>query len=416
MFDGKYRLMFVFQAILMVAVISIACHAQSLNPELSDSGGETLVPRRYVLPDDTGVLNVKEPRFGASGDGVTDDTDAIVAAIRFALDRQSRYATPPFVYFPEGTYLISDSLESKVSQDGWSGGWRAGLILLGESRENTVIKLRDRADDFGEPKRPRAVIVTGSENDANTKPGDKPVSGGGNRAFRQSVLNLTIDIGVGNPGAVGIDYVANNRGAIEAVTIRSSDPQRIGHTGLKLTRNWPGPCLVKDVEIVGFDRGIQSAHYQYSVTFEHITLLQQRKAGVINDNNVLVFRNLTSENVVPVIQSTKPHGHVTVVEGTFTGGREDVPAVESAGRLYLRDIDIIGYGKAVQCRSPTNARDLPLKNRQGYITIYTTDQIAMGGAKPEPMRLSIKETPLFWTTDRKKWGSPHRFLEDPSNT
>lgn len=52
--------------------------------------------------------------YGAKGDGVTDDTDAINAAIfdgdRCAYPCDSRTTAPAIVYFPPGTYLISTPL------------------------------------------------------------------------------------------------------------------------------------------------------------------------------------------------------------------------------------------------------------------------------------------------------------------
>jgi hypothetical protein len=56
--------------------------------------------------------NVKD--FGAVGDGTTDDTEAIQAAIttgnRCGQDCGSSTTTPAVVYFPSGTYLVSKPL------------------------------------------------------------------------------------------------------------------------------------------------------------------------------------------------------------------------------------------------------------------------------------------------------------------
>ncbi|MDA1137796.1 MAG: glycoside hydrolase family 55 protein, partial [Planctomycetota bacterium] len=366
----------------------------------------------YRFPTNAGIVNVKD--HGAKGDGTTDDTAALRMAIKHAIEKSNRYASPKFIYLPKGIYLVSGPLESRVAPDGWSGGWRAGMLLVGESREHSIIRLKDNSEGYGDAEKPKWVIATGSESDKRTKAGDKPLSGGGNRAFRHSVINLTVDVGKGNPGAIGIDYVASNRGTIESVNIRSSDPQGIGHTGLALTRNWPGPCLIKDVLIEGFDRGIEASHYQYSVTFENVTLRNQRQVGVLNKQNVLAFRNLTSENAVPVVQSTSEHGSIIIVEGKFTGGDAAATAIESQAELYLRDIEIEGYGKAVSARQKKKpTKELPTKDGKATIEFFTTEGIGMGVEKVEPMRLPIKDTPTFWTNDHSKWVCPQDYLESP---
>lgn len=367
----------------------------------------------HPLSPDTGVINVKD--HGAVGDGKADDTEALRVAVKTALDRQGRYSTPPFVYLPAGTYRVTGPIAGKISEHGWSGGWRAGLILWGEDRERTVIKLDDNLSAYSDPQKPQYVLATGSESDKRTKPGDKPLSGGGNRAFRHSILNLTIDVGKGNPGAVGIDYVANNRGAIENVTIRSSDPERIGHTGLKLTRNWPGPCLYKDLTIEGFDRGIEVSHNEYGNVFENITLRGQRVVGLANHQNMLAMRKFVSENTVPAIHAKHSNGLIVVVEGSFTGGSKDHTAVMGVGELYLRDLTVEGYGMAVDVEKRKGAKDVPMAEGATTIDLYTTESFAMGYENASPLRLPIKDTPLFWSDNKADWVSPQLKMEDPEN-
>lgn len=370
----------------------------------------------HSLPPDVGVINVREAPFLAKGDGVADDTEPLRAAVRFALDREGRYSTPPFIYLPAGTYRVSGPIAGQVATHGWSGGWRAGLILWGEGPEQTIIKLADNLPEYGDTAKPQFVFATGSESDTTTKAGDAPLNGGGNRAFRHGFYHLTVDVGVENPGAVGIDYVANNRGAIEDVVIRSSDPQFVGHTGLKLTRNWPGPCLYKDLTVIGFDRGIDVAHYEYGNTFENITLRHQRVAGVVNKQNSLAIRNLVSENRVPAILAQDANGLTVVVGGTFTGGAPENAAVVGGGELYLRDIAVEGYGKAVDAGKRKGTEDVPVVGGKARIDLYTTESFAMGVPKAEPLRLPIAETPQFWTNDRTQWVKPQQFLADPAKS
>ena len=69
----------------------------------------------------TGELNVKD--FGATGDGTTVDTAAILAAIQAARTLLAN------VYFPAGTYLHAPLVQY------------AGMEFVGESRASTVLKL-----------------------------------------------------------------------------------------------------------------------------------------------------------------------------------------------------------------------------------------------------------------------------------
>lgn len=82
--------------------------------DISVSGGSSL------------YLNVKD--LGAIGDGVTDDTYAIQNAINNANGKT--------VFFPKGTYLVSNTLNLKSNTN-----------LLGESRNSSILKLSTETDD-----------------------------------------------------------------------------------------------------------------------------------------------------------------------------------------------------------------------------------------------------------------------------
>ncbi len=357
----------------------------------------------FRLPEDSGVVDVKRD-FGAAGDGVTDDTEAIRKAIAFAFDKTGRYASPAFVYFPAGTYLVTGPLESKVEEHGWSGGWRAGMLLVGESQSKSIIKLADNAEGYSDPENPRWVVASGSESDKRTKAGDKPLDGGGNRAFRHSVINLTIDTGKGNPSAIALDYVANNRGTVRDVTLRSGDGA--GYCGLRLERHWPGPALIKNVTIEGFDTGIRVHHYQYSMTFEHITLRNQNNLGIRNTNNVLAIRGLRSENSVPVL-TTQGHSLVVLLDSELTGGAADATAISGDGQLYLRNVAVAGYGKAVDDKRAKQV--IPVEGGRTVIDLHTTSAYGVGGAAVEPLNLPVAESPEFWSNDPDDWVSVRSF-------
>lgn len=80
-----------------------------------------------TVKGDLDDLSVNVKRFGAEGDGVNDDTAEIALAIAFAV------LTGRKVYFPAGTYLISDTLTVNT------GVYTTGIILYGEGR-NSIIR------------------------------------------------------------------------------------------------------------------------------------------------------------------------------------------------------------------------------------------------------------------------------------
>ncbi len=87
------------------------------------------------------VLNVKD--FGAKGDGSTDDTAAIQAAIDYAVAAGRRS-----VYFPAGTYIVTSPLHAQVETGTTTVGgstksryaYGMGLTLRGEQVGKTVLR------------------------------------------------------------------------------------------------------------------------------------------------------------------------------------------------------------------------------------------------------------------------------------
>ena len=92
------------------------------------------------------VLNVKD--FGAKGDGSTDDTAAIQAAIDYAVAAGRRS-----VYFPAGTYSVTSPLHAQVETGTTTVGgstksrytYGMGLTLRGEQVGKTVLRKTGQA-------------------------------------------------------------------------------------------------------------------------------------------------------------------------------------------------------------------------------------------------------------------------------
>ncbi len=346
---------------------------------------------QYKIPDDANVVNVK--KYGAKGDGKTDDTRAIRSAIKYALDRRVRFVAPKMVYFPKGTYLISNTLSGRAGDNNSNDGWRTGLIMVGEDRTQTVIKLKDNANGFRNASKPKPLIKTGSENHKG--------NGQGNEAFRHSIISMTLDMGQGNKGAVGVSYVANNRGSIENVDFKGVNG---GYCGIRMVRQWPGPCLFRHVRIFGFDYGIEVGQFQYGITMEHITLKGQRKAGIYNQKNVLAIRKLKSENKVPAITGMNKLSSVTLIDSELKGGNAQDTAIISEGNLIVRNTFIQGYGTAI-----AGARyGGTVQGERGGVRVeeyHSREPITQFRSTRRTLNLPIEETPTYHTSDFSKWAN-----------
>lgn len=349
----------------------------------------------FVPPTGSGVVNVKD--FGAKGDGKTDDTVAIGKAITANIDK-SRYRASAMIYFPNGTYLVSGPIESRLLAPGydqgkvWSAGWRSMLVMIGESRAGTVIKLADKAVDYADPAKPQWIIATGSESDGN-----KNFKGEGNRAFRHGILNMTIDAGTGNPGAIGVDFLANNRGAIDGVTIRAGAGS--GHTAIAMTRAWPGPAMIHDVKIEGYAQGMALSHYQHGMTFENIEMSGQREVGIANTGNVLAMRRIRFTGPAPFYIAKGGHSLLSLLDSTIEGGDPATAAITSAGMVNLRRVKVSGYGQALDDTTKAN-RDLPAGTIASHDQGFTLDA---GGKPATALDLPIEEIPAIRPPANAPW-------------
>jgi hypothetical protein len=336
-----------------------------------ERGATSLTYQEKLFPAGGKVVDVRS--FGAVGDGEHDDTDALQRAITQTLRGGSTV-----LYLPNGTYLVSRPLEWKDK----NGNWNNYLTLQGQDRERTTIRLVDAAPGFGASDTPKAVLHTASQN-----PSD-PDTGAGNSGFSNHIRDLTIDTGVGNPKAIGIDYIANNYCSIRDVTVRSSDPARVGVAGVSLTRYAAGPCLFKNLEVQGFDVGVRTDKLDYGSTWEHLVLREQRVAGIHNTKNLLAIRGLRSHNRVPAILNEVEHGLVTLIDSTLDGGAATAVAIENTdGEVFLRNVKATGYKAAIR----NKGTDVPGLT----VTEYTSSApIRLSApATQRSLALPIEETP-----------------------
>jgi len=372
----------------------------------------------YRFPEDANIIDVKRD-FGARGDGKTDDTAAIQKAIVTAL--LGDYRNPRLIYLPNGTYLISDTLKARITdapdgKGGWSDGWRSGLFLVGQDREKTILKLKDQTPAFTDKTKPKAMLITGSTNHDNNR---FRTGGWGNEGFQNTLMNFTVDTGKGNPGAIGIDYLASNRGTLEDITVRSGDPAKVWFCGLDLRRDWPGPALVKNVAVDGFDYGLMQAGMDCSMTYEHLTLSNQQVCVIRGlGEPFMSLRGIVSRNAVPVMQIEGLNAVVNVLDSSFTwtGKGTPPPAITSECHLILKHIQVDGYPVVVAGPKKTVAAapavDLSAKAGKGEVAFFSSRAPFRLTPGPEAVPdLSVKETPTWHTSDLSKWANAAKFAK-----
>jgi len=183
----KYTLAFL--TALLLAPLGALHAAKPVTPP-----GDRNLPINQIYPPEAfyhngkggRVLDVTKRPFNAKGDGKTDDTKALCDAMRFVRENYSHlkpghgysngawtrmYDRTWIIYLPDGEYLVSDT----ISQ-GWPAraydtvkGWRDigrhviekpedetpelklrgeenfGIIVVGQSRDKTSIRLKDNS-------------------------------------------------------------------------------------------------------------------------------------------------------------------------------------------------------------------------------------------------------------------------------
>ncbi|GAB1545545.1 hypothetical protein NUACC21_82210 [Scytonema sp. NUACC21] len=330
------------------------------------------------------VINVKT-QYGARGDGATDDTQAIKRAI------QENVGTNRVLYFPQGTYIVSDRLEWRDV----NGKWQSQLRLQGQNRATTIIRLKDNASGYSDRTSPKAVVYTASGLYVEQPYGggkDYPAKGEGNEAFANYIEDLTIDTG-NNPGAIALDYLANNYGAVRNVTLRGK-----GVAGIDMTRKWIGPALVKNVVIEGFDYGVRIGSEVNGMTLEHISLCNQKSVGLENTANVVAIRDLWSNNTVPAVRNTNSTSLMTLIDGTFNGGSASVSAIENNNRLFARNLQSSGYQSAI------------MQNNQvvvgNTVKEYTSNTpFTLFTSSLNTPNLPVEEPPSFHDNNMSNWAN-----------
>lgn len=333
-----------------------------------------------TFPEAANVVDVSKPPYNAKGDGVTDDTAAIQQALN------DHPAESAIIYLPNGKYLVSRQIRWGGGDDMRGQKAAKNTVLWGQSKEGTVIQLKDRCPGFNDPRTSRGVLWTGAA------PAQR---------FANEIHNLTVDTGINNPGASGVQFIANNQGGIYDVNIVSGDGK--GAAGLDLGfTDEQGPMLAKNISVLGFDYGVSSATGVASWTGENITVKSPNKAGFRNNGQPASVRKFQFAGDVQAVQNGA--GLLTLIDSTLegTGAAKDLAAIAiNGGAAFIRNVRTSGF-KTALVDTTTKAQEAG-PNIVEYCSIKPTTLLA-GAAKT--LNLPIKETPELPWGDSSKWAVP----------
>ncbi|KAF2107855.1 exo-beta 1,3 glucanase-like protein [Lophiotrema nucula] len=186
--------------------------------------------------------------YGAKGDGVTDDTDAINRAISDG-NRcapwvcQSSTTSPAIVYFPAGTYLVKDRIRMYYM-----------TTLLGNPKSRAVIKA---SSDFNSV----FVIDSAPYSDQNGSPAWISTN-----IFLRQIRNLVVDlqaVPVNKEIVGGIHWPASQATNLQNVKVLMTKNPASQHTGI-FVENGSGGWMV-DIETHGGNKGLSIGNQQFTL-------------------------------------------------------------------------------------------------------------------------------------------------------
>lgn len=340
-----------------------------------------------VFPPDSGVVDLTQAPYSIKGDGVTDSTAAIQQALA---DHHGRHA---ILYFPKGTYLISDTLRW-VEGTATDGSGHKRVTLQGQSRTETILRLKDHCPGFTDTSTPKPMIWTGPK---------------GEDKYFNSLRALTVDTGRDNPGAIGVQFNANWVGCLRDVNIRAGDGR--GVTGLDMA--YPGaadsigPLLVKNITIQGFNVGIHTKGVLLSQTFEHLSLEDQGQVSFLNEGQSVSIRDLRTTGRVPAFRNLTELGLAVIVDAKLHGSGEakSQPALINRPGMFVRNVSVDGFAHAI-----THLGSDPTNIPGPFVKEWTSRNLP--NSKPS-LNLPVKETPEVPWDPPSEWANVARFTFSP---
>ncbi|KAM7215073.1 exo-beta-1,3-glucanase [Rhypophila decipiens] len=321
-------------ASLLLAAVSLASTVVDAYwlQDIAHRGTAPFTPAGYQV-----FRNVKD--YGAKGDGVTDDTDAINRAINAGNPCNrgcaSTTMTPALVYFPSGTYLISRSIQPAYM-----------TMLHGDASSPPTLKATSNFAGFG--------LIDGNPYYTSTL-NWKAV----NVFFRQ-VRNFIIDTTAIPPGtpATGMHWPTSQATSLQNIVFNMPTASNVVHVGLFIEEGSGG--LLTDLTFNGGAAGASMGNQQY--TMKNLKFNNCKTAIIqlwdwgwtyvgLSINNCGVGIDLSAGGSAGKVET----GSITLIDSTLTNvgigiltawGQNTTP--DTAGSMVLENIQLNNVPIAIQ--------------------------------------------------------------------
>ena len=286
--------------------------------------------------------------FGAVGDGVTDDTAALLRALNgnqtgstgSGLAKSARV-----VYLPAGTYLIRDTLVL------WFWTTLQGNPLPGCA---STLLLAPGSPGFSDPSALKPLLAANGGFNSSAGDGawwrvDRTFGGHANDLFYTSLRDVGVRVGPGNAGAVAVYFPVAQQTSIRNVAIDLTAGGAIGvdfaGTGYAArflptgAPSWGGGGLVDRVTVTGGAVGLRLAGSQW--TYSNVALSRHSTACVWSSAYIWthVFVNLSASFCPAALRSTMAAGSILLLDSVLGPGL-GASAIATAGAagLYLQNV------------------------------------------------------------------------------
>ena len=381
-----------------------------------------------ILPGSV-IYDVTKPQdwngniqFAATpNDSSDDDSKGINEAIKAAVKRLNEkgvvidpkdwseydfYTYQQIIYIPKGIYHLENPIIIPPISNYGNQGY---IWLCGEGENQTIFKLKDanQIGVLGSNAEPVSLVEY-----AKYAKDDYPTVG--NTNLQLFATNFSLFVPGDQPNIVGISYGSANMGAIRNVSIKAEENG--GFIGLALAQWNNGPGWIENINIEGFDTGIEIHDgWGEGYAFSNIEVFNQNENGIgiyVADKQIGI-ENLKmhqkNNTVTPVLLTDNnarnhPYAggfpHLTLLNSIIGSNQSNKSAIKiEKGHIFLRNIEIQGYENLIDDHGKLRKFNNQKKIDE-YVSVHgSTDKendnviYTWGGAPESSINLPIKPTP-----------------------